>query len=81
MIIKKCGNCDFYDSFTGACCNGLSDNHSDFMNEDDSCINWWRKDVVVDNVGEQIYKEFLKYEKEFDKRMKHDLESIRRMIK
>lgn len=37
---KKCKSCEYYEPFTGACCNADSEWVADFKNEDDSCPQW-----------------------------------------
>ena len=37
---KKCKSCEYYEQFTGACCNADSEWVADFRNEDDSCPQW-----------------------------------------
>lgn len=33
----KCANCKYWDDFTGVCCNGDSDERTDFTDKDFSC--------------------------------------------
>ena len=37
---KCCGNCGFYEDFSGVCFNGDSPNCADFMSTEDSCEAW-----------------------------------------
>lgn len=45
---RICLNCKFYDEFTGACCNGSSENVADFMNEDDCCGEFEKKERIYE---------------------------------
>lgn len=38
--METCKNCKWYAEFEGVCCNGDSENRSDFVSEDDSCKEW-----------------------------------------
>lgn len=35
-----CCTCRWYEKFTGACCNGISDHCADFRSMDDTCEAW-----------------------------------------
>ena len=41
--IHKCGNCNYYEDFSGVCCNGASDFVADFTDEDFHCDKWEEK--------------------------------------
>ncbi len=47
---KTCGTCNYYEHFNGVRYNGESENRADFMDEDDGCPCWRRKE---EGVGEQ----------------------------
>ena len=36
----QCEDCRYHDSFSHACCNGLSPKVAEFTNNDDSCDEW-----------------------------------------
>ena len=38
-----CGNCEYHDEFTGACCNGDSEHCADFTSNEDRCQDWEHK--------------------------------------
>ena len=38
--MMNCGTCKFHDSFSGACCNGLSPKVADFTDNEDFCDEW-----------------------------------------
>lgn len=40
MLYKCCATCQWYDDYTGACCNGDSECRADFMDADDGCEEW-----------------------------------------
>ena len=42
MLKPACKFCRWWEPFSGACCNGDSENRADFMVGDDSCIQWER---------------------------------------
>ena len=42
---KKCETCKWYETYTGACCNGNSDYCADYVSSMNSCENW----EVADN--------------------------------
>ena len=39
---QSCKICRWWEPFSGACCNGNSENRADFMNGDDTCDQWER---------------------------------------
>lgn len=42
---KVCETCKWYETYTGACCNGDSDYCADYVSSMNSCENW----EVADN--------------------------------
>lgn len=40
MTERKCGNCEYHDSFSGACFNGRSRNCADFTDDSNVCSVW-----------------------------------------
>ena len=40
MTEQYCVLCKWYDDFTGACCNGESENRAEFMDGKDGCDKW-----------------------------------------
>lgn len=44
MTEQYCILCKWYDDFTGACCNGESENRAEFMDEFNSCEEWEGKE-------------------------------------
>ena len=45
---ETCETCNWYDAFSGVCCNGDSEHRADFMNKDYSCRWWEKKKVAID---------------------------------
>lgn len=41
--MNRCKTCRYHDSFSWACCNGLSPKVADFTDNDDYCDEWERK--------------------------------------
>lgn len=41
--IHKCGNCNYYEDFSGVCCSADSDFRADFVDEEFSCNKWEEK--------------------------------------
>lgn len=37
---ERCGNCDWHEEFSGACCNGDSDFRADFTADEFRCDKW-----------------------------------------
>ena len=37
---KVCETCKWYETYTGACCNGDSDYCADYVSSMNSCENW-----------------------------------------
>ena len=37
---KVCETCKWYETYTGACCNGDSDDCADYVSSMHSCENW-----------------------------------------
>ena len=37
---KVCETCKWYETYTGACCNGDSDYRADYVSSMNSCENW-----------------------------------------
>ncbi len=37
---QYCSTCDWYETFSGVCCNGNSEHRADFCNTDDTCDKW-----------------------------------------
>lgn len=37
---QDCKNCEWHDDFSGACCNGLSENRADFTDDESWCGQW-----------------------------------------
>jgi hypothetical protein len=48
MNEKKCGTCEYHESFTGACFNGRSNNCADFTDDDDVCSVWEKRTTAED---------------------------------
>lgn len=40
MLYKCCATCQWYDDFSGVCCNGDSECRADFVDADDGCEEW-----------------------------------------
>ena len=47
--MKTCSSCKWHDSFSCACCNGLSVKRGDFTDIDDWCDEW---EALYDGCGE-----------------------------
>lgn len=43
MSERKCGTCEYHESFTGACFNGRSRNCADFTDDNDVCMVWEKR--------------------------------------
>ncbi len=41
---KTCSTCDYFEQYSWVCCNGDSENCADFVDEDDCCPHWKRKE-------------------------------------
>ena len=43
-MTKCCANCTWYEDFQGVCCNGDSTHRADFIEPDQRCREWERKE-------------------------------------
>lgn len=50
--MKRCDTCKWHDSFSCACCNGLSIRRGDFTDIDECCDVWECQDQPKSNYSE-----------------------------
>lgn len=46
-MTRNCGNCQWHDGSTGACCNGDSRYCADFTDDDQTCDVWENYDLEM----------------------------------
>ena len=46
-MTKTCTSCQWYDDFTGACCNDDSEHRADFQDAEDTCPCWENYDFEI----------------------------------
>lgn len=42
--LPSCGSCRWYDRYSGVCCNGDSEHRADFMDGEESCDGWEKRE-------------------------------------
>lgn len=47
---RYCGNCKWYATFEGVCCNGNSEHRANFLCLDDICEEWEEIESEMDKV-------------------------------